>query len=338
MTSITWYPIIGENERAWEESTDKGRGAKLEIQQTLHETSLPRSTMYSNYGSYNSPPPELSNNPFIDHTSNALTRYPEVGGLTSPTNTQFATWVGQSNGVPQQQGYNVYNPQPAQQQYTTGWGGSPTYQTQGPGIAYPQQTSSGTQFQPSSSFGQQLSSAIDGRGFIQGGSGYQQQPQQQLNPGYGIPNGYNPTGGVPGQIQSPAAPYQQTGVTTPGYLSEFDPYSAIGQGTWDNQQQPQQPQQQQGGGLNNGGALGSQNDPHPREIIQKHKTELEIWDTYAWKQLMNSLESLKSAWERRTQELQARTKQLSAGWGGAGQQELAQYKSVRPPIHPFLSL
>ena len=295
-------------------------------------------TMYNNYGSYNSPPAELSNNPFLEHSSNPLTRYPEIDGYTSPANSQFTSWIGQPNGVPQQQGYNTYGPQPTQQQYPTGWGGSPTYQTQGQGYPNPpQQTGSGIRFQPSSSFGQRLSSAVDNGGFLQGGVGYQQQPQSQL---YGASNGYNTTGGMPNQLQIPP-PYQQTGVASPGYLSEFDPYSSLGQTSWDGQQQPQQPQQPQqqpygsqgGGGLTNGGALNSQPDNHPREVIRKYKTDLEAWDTYSWKQLMNSLESLKKAWEGRMHELDARMKQLSTNWGVAAQHELAQYRSVsfRPP-------
>jgi len=286
--------------------------------------------MYSSYGSYNSPPAELSNNPFLEHSSNPLTRYPDINGLTSPANSQFTSWIGQPNGVPQQQGQNAYGPQPAQQQYTSGWGGSPTYQAQG--LAYsnpPQQTGSGIRFQPSSSFGQQLSSGVDVGGFIQ----YQQQPQPQL---YGTQNGYNATGGVPSQIQIPPPPYQQTGVTSAGYPSEFDPYASIGQG-WDGQQQQQQqsqqPQQQSygsqgGGGLTNGGALNSQPDLHPREVVRKYKKELEAWDNYSWKQLMNSLDSLKGAWETRMHELEARVGQLSTNWGVAAQHELAQYKNV----------
>jgi len=190
--------------------------------------------MYNGCVPYNSPPAELSNNPFLEHSSNPLTRYPDVSGSVSPTNSQFTSWIGQPTGVPQQQGYNTYGPQPAQQQYTAGWGGSPTYQTQGLGYAnpqqQPQQQGSGYRFQPSSSFGQQLSSAVDG-GYIQGGAGYQQQqpqPQQQFT-GYGTSNGYT-TAGVPGQIQIPQTPYQQTGVMGPGYLSELDPYGPIGQG------------------------------------------------------------------------------------------------------------
>jgi len=299
--------------------------------------------MYGGYGSYNSPPAELSNNPFLEHSSNPLTRYPDVSGSISPTNSQFTTWVGQPTGVPQQQqGYNTYGPQPAQQQYTAGWGGSPTYQTQGQGQGYKnppqQQTSSGHRFQPSSSFGQQLSSAVDAGGYIQGGVGYQQQQPQQQFTGYGASNGYGTTASMPGQIQIPQTPYQQTGVTGPGYLSEFDPYGPIGQGNWDGQQQQQQPQQQsygyQGGeGLPNGGTPGSQSDLHPREVIRKYRAELELWDNYSWKQVMNSVDCLKKAWERRMQELDARTRQLSTNWGVAAQHELAQYKNVR-----FLSL
>ena len=302
-------------------------------------TAFYHSTMYSGYGSYNSPPAELSNNPFLEHSSNPLARYPDVNDLTTATNSQFTSWVGQPGGVPQQQGYTAYGPQPTQQQYTAGWGGSPTYQTQGLGYQNPQQTSSGVRFQPSSSFGQQLSSAVENGGFIQGGVGYQQQPQQQYTPGYGTSNGYNTTGGMPGQIQIPPTQYQQTGVTNPGYPSEFDPYSSIGQGPWDGQQQAQQQSYgHQGGGLANGRALGSQPDLHPREVIQKYKTELEAWDTYSWKQLMNSLESLKRTWEKRMHELDARTKQLSSNWGVAAQHELAQYKDVGSPFDSLLPL
>lgn len=289
--------------------------------------------MYGSYGSYNSPPAELSNNPFLEHSSNPLTRYPDIGSSPPPTDSQFTSWIGQPNGIPQQQGYNTYGPQPIQQQYTAGWGGSPAYQTQGPGYTSPsQQTGSGIRFQPSSSFGQQLSSAVENGGFIQG---YQQQPQQQFTPGYSTPNGYNTSGGLPGQIQIPPTPYQQTGITGPGYLSEFDPYAAIAQGSWDGQQQ-QQSYGNQGGGLSNGGALNSQPDLHPREVIRKYKAELEAWDTYSWKQLMNSLEHLKKAWERRMHELDARAKQLSTNWSVAAQHELAQYKNVSFLFHSVL--
>ena len=290
--------------------------------------------MYSSYGSYNSPPPELSNNPFIEHSSNPLTRYPEVGGIVSPTQSQFTPGIGPPYGVSQQQGYDVYGLQPAQQQYATGWGGSPGYQSQGQGVAYPQQSGSAVRFQPSSSFGQQLSSVIDTGGF-QNGLGYQQQPQQQFAPTYGTPNGYNATGGVFGQSQAQPTQYQQT-VNTPGYLAEFDPYAAIGQGSWEGQQQQQQQQQQQGRGLTPGGTSNPQTDLHPRDFIRKYKSDLEIWDVYSWKQLMNSLDSLKTAWEKRMHELDGRKRQLSTSWGGAAQQELSLIQNVRFFISLFL--
>ena len=271
----------------------------------------------SNYGPYNSPPAELSNNPFLEHTSNPLMRYPDV---TSP-NSQFTSWVGRTNDVPRQQGYDTYNPQPVQQQqqqqYSTGWGGPPTYQVQASGFIQPQQTS-GALFQPSSSFGQQLSSAFDAGGFLHSGQGYQQQPQQQFTPGYGAQNWYTPAGSMPGQIQNPAA------TPDPRYLSEFDPYANIGEGTWGGQEQHQSRR------LTEGGTLDSQTNPHPRDVIKKHREDLEKWDTYSWKQLMNSLDSLKRAWEKRTIELNARAKQLSTNWSVAAQHELAQYKNVRP--------
>ena len=319
----------------------RGEGSGVGLESSRKRKALVSPTMSSSYGSYNSPPAELSNNPFLEHSSNPLTRYPDVGGFTSPSNSQFTSWIGQPNGVPQQQGYDTCSPQPTQQQYTAGWGGSPTYQTQGLGyLSSPQRTGSGMRFQPSSSFGQQLSSAVETGGFIQGGPGYQQQqPQQQFTSGYGTPNGYNATGGTPGQIQIPPPPYQQMGITSPGYPSEFDPYGSLSQGSWDGQQQQQQQQSygNQGGGLSNGGALNSQSDLHPREVIRKYKTELEAWDTYSWKQLINSLESLKKAWEGRMHGLDATTKQLSTNWGVAAQHELAQYKNVsfHLPFHPF---
>ena len=331
------YPAGEEDGQAWEKVRGSRSRVKLRYSTAVDAKRLRHPAMYGSYGSYNSPPAELSNNPFLEHSSNPLTRYPDISNSASPANSGFTSWIGQPNGVPQQQGYDTYSPQPTQQQYTPGWGGSPTYQTQGY-VSPPQQTGNGMRFQPSSSFGQQLSSAMEIGGFIPGGAaGYQQQPQQQFTPGYGTSNGYNTTGGMPGQIQIPPTPYQQTGITGPGYLSEFDPYATIGHGSWDGQQQP--PQQSYGNhnrGLSNGGALNSQPDLHPREFIRKYKTELEAWDTYSWRQLMNSLESLKKAWEKRMYELDARAKQLSTNWGVAAQHEMAQYQNVSFPFRSIL--
>lgn len=36
---------------------------------------------------------------------------------------------------------------------------------------------------------------------------------------------------------------------------------------------------------------------HPRTVIAQHRSELEQWDQYGWRQSLNSLESLRIAWE-----------------------------------------
>ena len=36
---------------------------------------------------------------------------------------------------------------------------------------------------------------------------------------------------------------------------------------------------------------------HPRQIVQMHRTEMEQWDAYGWRQTLNSLESLRFTWE-----------------------------------------
>jgi len=252
---------------------------------------LSRSTMY---GSQH--PSEVSNNPFLN-LSDASTRYPDVSGSTLSTDSQYALWNAQSNGVSPQPGYSPNVLQPLQQQYTTGWPGLQTYQTQGSGLPYLQQSNSGVRFHPSSAFGQQLVSTIDPGSLNQGGSGYQQQSQQQFDPGYGMTNGYNTTA-VPGQIQNTLMSYQPTGTIPVTNLTQFDPYSVIGQGAWDSQQQ------QQGGGLTNSRALNSHPDPHPRDVLEEHKEELKLWEPHAWKKLMNSFGTLETAWRKRVEELE----------------------------------
>jgi len=156
---------------------------------------------------------------------------------------------------------------------------------------HPQQTS---QFQPSSSFGQQLVHDVNSGsqfGHLQSqNNGYQSAPQAGAS-GYGI------------------TPQQQL-QNNPGYVAQFDPYASIGQG-WDgqNQNQPRSPL-----------SPSSNGNLHPRDHIRAHKAELEIWDTYAWKQLFNSFDALKGAWEVRKKELEGRVGQLHAQmqYGGGG--------------------
>ncbi|KAI0635951.1 hypothetical protein C8Q77DRAFT_1100546 [Trametes polyzona] len=279
--------------------------------------------MYSSRPTYNSPPPELSNNPFIDHSANALARFPDISRSDDPSSSQYTSWLNRPQtsslntnqtgyfpqGVSSPTGYGGgYRAQPQ----ATGWG-----QAQGPsgfGPAQPQQQqpygqmgmmspaqppqmSSGP-FQPSSSFGQQLVGQVNG---AYGGAVPQQQQQQPQYSGYPTSPQYGQQyqQGYPGQQQQQQQPQQ--------YLAEFDPYSQ------------NQGMQQQAGFQTPGapaqGPGGAQNKrQHPREYVQSHKTELEAWDSYTWKQAQNSFEDLKSAWEARKTELEARLRAM----GGAG--------------------
>lgn len=233
--------------------------------------------MYSQ--SYNAPPPELSNNPFIDHPTNALNRYPDINGTDSPagTTSQFTSWMQpQGSGAANNTGYGQTTPYngggypAAPQQTQTGWPGNargyPQQQQQAysSGYASPVATQpTGRPFQPSSSFGQQLAGQINATY----GAPQQQQPQAQAqytgyqtSPQYGAAYGY----AQQQQPQQPAA-----------YVAEFDPYA---------QQQPQsqpQPQSAPASSSNNSGYR----PPHPREYIQQNKVQMEAWDSYTWKQV-----------------------------------------------------
>ncbi|RPD60097.1 hypothetical protein L226DRAFT_535035 [Lentinus tigrinus ALCF2SS1-7] len=266
--------------------------------------------MYSSRTTYGSPPPELSNNPFIDHPANAMARYPDITGSDDPTSSQYTSWLNKpstssistnSNGYyggqgpTTPQGYGSgYQPQPQ----ATGWG-------QGSGFSQPQQQqsynqafspppmqsqSSGMPFQPSSSFGQQLAAQV--------GGAYTGMPAQQQYTGYA----QSPQYGQGYQQGYPGQQPQQQQQQPPQYLSEFDPYAA---GQNSNAPTPGGAQTPAGSGY------GQQ---HPREYVQRHKAELESWDSYSWKQVQNSFDELKRAWESRKGELEARLRAL----GGAG--------------------
>lgn len=244
---------------------------------------------YQNYGSA---PPELSNNPFIDHPSNALNRYPDINGTDAPTGTtsQFTSWMqpqGSSSynstpsggyattGQPQQQGYNAgYQ---AQQQ--TGWSGnSGGYPQQQPsydnGYVSPTQAQpTGRPFQPSTSFGQQLQgqvAAAYGQPAVspqpqqipQYATGYPQQQQQQYGNAYAY---------------AQQQPQQQLQPQQTSYAPEFDPYASQAQ-----QQQAQPPSQAQSSTTS---ANSGYRAPHPRDFIQQNKAQMEAWDAYAWKQV-----------------------------------------------------
>jgi len=261
--------------------------------------------MYSPHNSYGSPPPELSNNPFIDHPSNALARYPDISGSSdlSGAPPQYTSWqqAGALGPSPNPTGYGPqssagygggYQQQMPLQPQQTSWGGGSEFmqsqQQQSYAVQTPQMT--GRPFQPSSSFGQQLA------GQINGAYGMQQQPSMQpQQSGYPTSPQYGPGGGY-------GFPPQQQQQQSNQYLAEFDPYA----------------QQQHGpsyaGTPSAAGAAGGYRPPHPREYVQQHKVELEAWDTYAWKQMQHSFEALKDAWSSRKSEIEARARAM----GGAG--------------------
>lgn len=235
--------------------------------------------MYSPTGGMNGrPPPELSNNPFIEHPANALSRYPDINGTDSPSGTnQFTSWLqpsspvgnsptGSGFGQPSQNGYASAYQAPQQ----TGWQGGGYPQQGGYGAGYGGQVQSqptGKPFQPSSSFGQQLSGQLTAAGY---GAQLTSQPQQQQPQYTGYPTSaqYGSSYGY-GQAQT-----QYTGVPQQNtqYAAEFDPYS-----------QQAQVQSQNTSASSGGGS--QYRPPHPREFVHQNKAQLEAWDTYAWKQV-----------------------------------------------------
>lgn len=81
--------------------------------------------------------------------------------------------------------------------------------------------------------------------------------------------------------------YQQQ--SSPGYLAEFDPYA----------QRPTSPSYSQVRGPNTTGRTQAQQ--HPRDFLRSYKTEIESWDAYSWKQLINTCDALRDAWTARKQ-------------------------------------
>ncbi|KAJ7603787.1 hypothetical protein DFH06DRAFT_1310845 [Mycena polygramma] len=158
---------------------------------------------------------------------------------------------------------------------------------------------------------------------------FQQQPFQQQSISPQFSQGYLPQQGFapqsPSQFQPSSAFGQQLAGQVNGssygylqaqrYIAQFDPYSSIGQG-WEGQvaQQQQQQQQQQGQGQQGQGQPSSapQGQLHPREYLRipSNKAQIEKWDSYAWKQLLNAFDALKDAWEKRRKEVEGNIAQL----------------------------
>lgn len=268
--------------------------------------------MYSGYGA-TSPP--LTNNPFISggHPSS---RFPDISSPPPQPQQQqqYGSWSATGGGYPEQQqlvqqqqqmGYG----QPQQQMGMAMGGSGAGYLSPAP-QSYPSQGGTAP-FQPSSSFGQQLAGHVSGSSYSYLQGQQQQQPQNAT--------AYHP---VQQQLQN-----------NPGYIAQFDPYSSLGQalgGGGGNQPQNQgyngysQPQSGlvhtastgstmssvSGSGASSYGVSAAGN-PHPKDYIRTHKTEIEAWDQYAWKQLIGTFEVLMQSWEGRKNELSRRVGELS---------------------------
>jgi hypothetical protein len=264
---------------------------------------------------------DLSNNPFIDPSASVVSRFPNIDAVSSPPGPSAlqysASWPQQQQQQHQQHqqqqppyqpsGYVGTNPTGYSQQHfqQTQW---PQQQQQQQYQAQAQPPYSPTSYQSSPSpYGQQFVGQVNPPT-----TGY---PQSQMQTQYtGYPSQQAASYGY--QQQQPQPQPQQPQQSSYGYLpqqqqqqqllAQFDPYANLGQ----------HPLSPAGGSVSSsggGGAVAGASGPqpgvqHPRQFIQSHKAELEAWDPPTWKQVQNSFEALKVAWEarKRAAEMQVR--------------------------------
>ncbi|KAH9068332.1 hypothetical protein EDB83DRAFT_2375854 [Lactarius deliciosus] len=232
---------------------------------------------------------ELSNNPFIDHTASVASRFPDINAVSpppGPSSPQYSPsgFVGTNpTGYTQQYAQQSQWPQQQQQQQQ--------YYSQVQ-AQYPP-----TGYQPSS-FGQQLSAGYPQPHMQAQYTGY---PTQQSEYGYQQPQqtGYD-------------YPYQQQQHQQQQLLSQFDPYSNLGQHSPSPTTRTSAPT---ASGIAGSPPPGIQ---HPRTFIHSHKSELEAWDPPTWRQVQNTFESLKVAWEARKRTAESHVRALGAAGAGAG--------------------
>lgn len=271
----------------------------------------------------------MSNNPFLETQQiPAYARYPDISSPSSGQPSWSPSPLG-SSGFPQPSSLPYPNTgQQPQQSYLQPNGADAYGYTATSATQAPYQTAMATgapnAFRPTSAFGQQMAA--------------------QLNTGYGVPQA-GPYGGGPG---GNVGGYQPTGAGWNGQqhqqvLSQFDPYSQLGQ--FD-------APQGSGAGLFGGPAPPSPRAPmpasplaaapvtssapppgqhHPREFVRSHKGQLELWDAYAWKQLMNAFDALRGTWEVRKREAEERMRLLggAVNWDYGAAQEGHRLQLVR---------
>ena len=304
---------------------------------SLTTTIITSQSMYTGYGSAS---PPLTNNPFLAQTGQSVTsRFPDISSPNHNSSSPFASWPSGSSttgGIfPQQQQSNQYPQSPLQHPYGSQLGYSPGY------FSPPTQTfPSSPPFQMQNydnPFGQQQKFATAAPHVSGSSYSYLSSAQQQPNTPYG--------------------PAQQQLQTNQGYLAQFDPYGAIGQG-WEggaasnNNNNSITPSVSTGSTLSTASTsssfsgssfgVGPKGDSHPRDYIRTHKSQMEAWDSYTWKQFLNSIEALKLAWEERKSEFLVRAKgviaqgQSGMAYGGYVaqqiQQEASRLQQVRWPF------
>ena len=294
--------------------------------------------MYTGYGSTN---PHLTNNPFLPQTGQQFSsRFPDISESLTPDTTNdstpaLGTWVhgsmtGVGGGFLQQQQSMNYQQLPMQ----NGYGGSSQMGFGSGGMASGYVSPTGQNFPMSTPLRTQSYDNTFGQQFTAphvSGSSYSYLTGQQVQPN----SSYNPA--------------QQQLQNNPGYIAQFDPYSAVSQG-WDGVSSTNHTSKNLNSGTGvaqslstgstlstfsststlSGNAFGPKGDSHPKDYIRTHKAEIEAWDNYAWKQLLNTFEAMKSAWEARKDELMARAKEVVAqgqagmAYGGYYAQQVQQ--------------
>jgi hypothetical protein len=259
---------------------------------------------------------ELSNNPFIDHTSSALSRFPNINAVSSsPTGPSAPNY---STGWPQHQ---------QQQQQSPGYVTSPTGYTQPQQYFQQQQQWPQQQQQQQQQYQQQMQAPYPPTNFQSPGS-FGQQFVGQVNP--------HATGYPQSQMQGQYADYptqqaasysyqqpQQTGYAYPPpqqhqqqqLLSQFDPYANLGQ-----QFSPPNSSTSSNSAVSPSIGPGAVGSPppgvqHPRVFIQTHKAELEAWDPPTWRQVQTVFEALKIAWESRKRVAESQVRALGGTVG-----------------------
>ena len=283
---------------------------------------------------------DLSNNPFIDHTASVASRFPDINAVSpppGPSSPQYAAgWQQQQQPQQQYSGFVGTSPTGYTQQYAQQPQWPPPQQQQQQQQQYHSQVQAS--YPPASyqttSFGQQLGQ-VDTRA-----TGYPQ-PHLQAQAQY---TGY-PTQQSEYGYQQP----QQTGYGYPPQqlLAQFDPYTNLGQFS---------PTTRAAALPTASGIVGSPPPgvQHPRAFIHSHKAELEAWDPTTWRQVQNTFESLKMAWEIRKRTAESQVRALGGvpgapaagagffggggGYGGYGggyqtpqAQEVDRLNAVRPP-------